>query len=47
MEWLSCLNEAISYMEEHLEDEIDLERVAQIARCSSFHLLVSIRVYIC
>ncbi|SHI67742.1 AraC family transcriptional regulator [Desulfosporosinus lacus] len=37
MEWLSCLNEAINYMEEHLEDEIDLERVAQIARCSSFH----------
>jgi AraC family transcriptional regulator len=24
-------------LEEHLEDEIDLERVARIARCSSFH----------
>ena len=37
MEWLSCLNEAITYMEGHLEDEIELERVAQIARCSAFH----------
>lgn len=37
MEWLSCLNEAVNYLEEHLEDEIDLERVAQIACCSSFH----------
>lgn len=37
MEWLNCLNEAVNYMEEHLEDEIDLERVAQIACCSSFH----------
>ncbi len=37
MEWLSGLNEAVNYMEEHLEDEIDLERVAQIACCSSFH----------
>lgn len=37
MEWLSCLNEAVNYMEEHLEDEIDLDRVAQIACCSAFH----------
>ncbi len=37
MEWLSCLNEAINYLEEHLEDKIDLERVAQVACCSSFH----------
>ena len=37
MDWLNCLNEAVNYLEEHLEDEIDLERVAQIACCSSFH----------
>jgi AraC family transcriptional regulator len=37
MEWLSCLNEAVNYIEAHLEDEIDLERVAQIACCSAFH----------
>ncbi len=37
MEWLDCLNEAVVYMEAHLEDGVDLERVAQIARCSPFH----------
>ncbi len=37
MEWLDCLNEAVAYMEAHLEDGVDLERVAQIARCSPFH----------
>jgi AraC family transcriptional regulator len=37
MEWLNCLNESIDYIEEHLEDDVDLERLAQIARCSAFH----------
>ncbi len=37
MEWLSCLNDAVNYMEEHLEDQISLDRVAQIACCSAFH----------
>lgn len=37
MEWLSRLNAAIAYLEEHLEDEIDLTRMAQIACCSPFH----------
>lgn len=37
MEWIERLNKAINYMEEHLEDEIELEKVAQIACCSAFH----------
>lgn len=37
MQWLSQLNDAINYLEEHLDDEIDLARVAQIAECSTFH----------
>ncbi len=37
MEWLDCLNKAVAYMEAHLEDGIDMERVAQIACCSPFH----------
>jgi AraC family transcriptional regulator len=37
MEWIEHLNKAINYMEEHLEDEIELEKVAQIACCSVFH----------
>lgn len=37
MDWLSHLNDALGYIEEHLEDEIDLEQVARLACCSSFH----------
>lgn len=37
MEWIGQLNSAINYMEEHLEDDIDLEKVAAIACCSAFH----------
>lgn len=37
MKWIVKLNKAIDYIEEHLEDEIELERVAQIACCSVFH----------
>ena len=31
MEWLDRLNAAIVYLEEHIEDEADLQRLAQIA----------------
>lgn len=37
MEWIEQLNKAINYMEEHLEDGIELEKVAEIACCSAFH----------
>ena len=37
MDWLSGLNEAIEYIEKHLDSEIDLEQVARLARCSGFH----------
>jgi AraC family transcriptional regulator len=37
MEWLERLNESVSYIEAHLTDEIDLDRVARIACCSTFH----------
>jgi AraC family transcriptional regulator len=37
MDWLNSLNEAISYIESRLDDEIDLDRAAQIACCSTFH----------
>jgi len=37
MEWIAQLNNAINYIEEHLDDEIELERAAQIACCSVFH----------
>ncbi|MGI6130192.1 MAG: helix-turn-helix transcriptional regulator [bacterium] len=37
MEWLNRLNAVIAYLEEHLENEIDLTRMAQIAACPPFH----------
>ena len=37
MEWLGRLNAAIAYLEEHLEDEVDITRLARIACCSPFH----------
>ena len=37
MEWISRLNEALSYIEEYLEGEINYDKAAQIACCSTFH----------
>ena len=37
MEWIEKLNEAMGYMEEHLADEIDMEKLGKIACCSSYH----------
>ncbi len=37
MEWIDRLNEAINYIEEHLTDAIDYERLGRIAGCSSYH----------
>ncbi|MGJ4850207.1 GyrI-like domain-containing protein [Bacillota bacterium Meth-B3] len=37
MEWLGRLNAAMQYLEAHLDGEIELTRMAQIACCSPFH----------
>ncbi len=37
MEWIERLNKAINYMEEHLTEERDLEEIAKIACCSTYH----------
>ncbi len=37
MEWVERLNRSMSYIEEHLADEIDYERLGQIACCSAYH----------
>lgn len=37
MEWIINLNKAINYIEENLTHEIDLNKLAQIAGCSTFH----------
>ncbi len=37
MEWLERFNQSVSYIEDHLDGEIDYEQAAKIACCSTFH----------
>lgn len=37
MDWIGRLNEAISYIEGHLTEELDYEQLARIAGCSAYH----------
>ncbi len=37
MDWLGHFQEAIGYIEDHLTEGVDMNRLAQIARCSAFH----------
>ena len=37
MDWFDCLNNAVMYIEEHLTDKIDYDKLGQIACCSSYH----------
>jgi len=37
MDWIERINRAISFMEEHMTEDIDYNQVAKIACCSSYH----------
>ena len=37
MDWMSRLNDAMDYLEDHLTEEVDYDRLAQIACCSTYH----------
>lgn len=37
MDWTLRLNSAINYIEENINDNIDMEKVAKIACCSTYH----------
>lgn len=37
MKWLDQMNGALAYLEAHLEEELDYERMAQLAGCSPYH----------
>lgn len=37
MEWVERLNSAINYMEENMSGDIDMEQVAKIACCGTYH----------
>lgn len=39
MEWITRLNDAVSYIEENLGEEISYDKAAQIACCSTFHFV--------
>ena len=39
MNWFKALNEALTYVEDHILEDIDTEEVARIAMCSKFHFL--------
>ncbi len=43
MEWIERLNLAITYIEEHLRDDIDYEQLGKIACCSAYHFQRMIR----
>ena len=37
MEWIERLNQAVSYIEEHLAEEIRYEELGRTACCSAYH----------
>lgn len=37
MEWVDKLNQAMDYIEEHLTEDMDYQKLGQIACCSAFH----------
>lgn len=37
MDWLAGIQNAINYIEDHLTEEIDLDKAAAVAACSSFY----------
>ena len=37
MDWLTGIQNAVNYVEEHLTEEIDYDKVAREAACSSFY----------
>lgn len=37
MEWIEGMNQAVEYVENHLDEEINPKKLAKIATCSTFH----------
>ena len=44
MDWIERMNTAINYIEEHIRDELDFAKIAQIACTSAYHFQ---RMFIC
>ncbi|OOM06453.1 AraC family transcriptional regulator [Clostridium saccharobutylicum] len=37
MDWLNAMNNAVEYIEDHITEKIDIEKVAKVALSSTFH----------
>lgn len=37
MDWLERMNNALDYIENSLDEEIDYKEIAKVANCSEFH----------
>ena len=37
MDWLKRMNNALDYIEDSLDEEIDYKKIAKAANCSEFH----------
>lgn len=37
MDWLDAMNQAVDYLEEHINEKLDMEKIAKIALSSPFH----------
>ena len=37
VEWISGMNAAVNYLEEHILEEPDLEKLGRLAGCSAHH----------
>ena len=44
MDWITRMNSAINYMEEHMTEEFDFSEVAKIVGCSNYHFQ---RMFLC
>jgi len=40
MDWIENINSAVNYIDENLDKEISYERIAQIAGCSVYNLML-------
>ncbi len=48
MDWLERMNNALNYIENSLDEEIDYKEIAKAANCSEFHfsrMFLSSQVY--
>ena len=37
MEWIDRMNDAMAYIEAHMTEEIEYEKLGRIAGCSAYH----------